>query len=150
MIAPISVIVKPESALLSNSLGMPTFELGDDVASNVKALRRALGSAVRELSREDLAGMISAEHPERRQLNATTIGRWEGKESEPDLHSVRIMAKLAGVSLDQFAFGSGTGHVRRVAEPEPSPAYQAKPNAKNVLPPTKSVGGKGGRKRRAG
>src|SRR5687767_12269632 len=103
---PFSARVKPEMAPLHDcySLGMPNFQLAESVAGNVRALRKALGSAVRELSREDLGQIISAEHPDRRPINSTTVGRWESGKSEPDLHSLRIMARLAGVGLEQFAF----------------------------------------------
>jgi transcriptional regulator with XRE-family HTH domain len=109
---PFSAKVKPEMAPLQDcyNLAMPNFALAQSVAGNVRALRKALGSAVRELSREDLGRLISAEHPDRRPINSTTVGRWESGKSEPDLHSLRIMARLAGVGLEQFAFGGGTIH----------------------------------------
>lgn len=104
-IAPFSVQVKANVAALDNcySLGMPNFGLTSTVSGNVRALRVALGSAVRPLSLSDLARMISEQHPARRTLNGTTVGRWESGESEPDLASLHIMAKWAGVSMEQFA-----------------------------------------------
>lgn len=104
-IAPKSVHVKANVVDLRNcySLGMPNFALAQTVSGNVRALRLALGSAVRPLSLNDLAGMISDLHPARRSLNGTTVGRWEAGDSEPDLASLHIMANLAGVSMEQFA-----------------------------------------------
>jgi transcriptional regulator with XRE-family HTH domain len=116
--APFSVRVKANVAQRENcySLGMPNFALDRTVAGNIRALRRALGSAVRELSLNDLAGLISEQHPDRPALNATTLRRWESGESEPDLRSLYIMAQLAGVSMEQFAA------VGRQAEEKDSPA----------------------------
>lgn len=101
-IAPISVDVKPE--IIAGLLGMPNFQLGKDIHENVRALRVALGSVTKELSRDDLAKLIRDEHPEGRTLNGTTVQRWEA-DVDPDLQSLRIMAKLAGVSFEQFALG---------------------------------------------
>lgn len=99
---------KPILALLHNrySLAVANFRLTQTVSGNVRALRVALGSVVRELSREALAEIVSERHPDKRPLNTTTVARWEAGESEPDLHSLRIMAELAGVSMEQFAFGA--------------------------------------------
>jgi hypothetical protein len=84
---------------------MPSFDLAQTVSGNVKALRRALGSVSRELSRDDLADLINAEHPSRK-LNGSTVARWEATGddyTEPDLQSVWIMSKRANVSMEDFA-----------------------------------------------
>jgi transcriptional regulator with XRE-family HTH domain len=74
------------------------------IPQSVAALRARLGSAVRPLSFADLARLISADHPGT--VSTTTVYRWELGSREPDLHSLRIMADLAGVSMEAFAFGA--------------------------------------------
>lgn len=81
----------------------PVFELQANVFANVRALREALGSVAKELSLADFAEAINQAHAGR-QLNSTTIARWESG-VEPDLESIAIMAKLAGVTFEQFALG---------------------------------------------
>lgn len=98
--------------------GMPNFSVGRSVGENVRNLRVALGSIVRELSRQALADTIAAVHPDKRKVGDSLVERWESGASEPDLHSLRIMAQLAGVTMEQFAFGApeidgGTAHVPR-------------------------------------
>lgn len=149
-LAPFSGRVKAKVGQLSNryNSGMPNFRIGRNVFENVHNLRKALGSATRELSQQDLAALISAEHPAKRSLNSTTVGRWEDG-VEPDLHSLRIMARLAGVGLDQFAFGGGTTH----PETEKAPVSERPqwPNVKLPDPlasldaPKKRRHGNGGR-----
>jgi hypothetical protein len=94
---------------------VPSFELQSDVASNVFALRRALGSVTKELSRADLARLIGERHPGRTP-NATTVERWEKKRVEPDYHSTRIMAELAGVAFELFALGNAPSADRAALE----------------------------------
>lgn len=100
--------------------GLPNFLLAGTVAENVRALRKALGSAVRELSREDLAAMVADQHPKGRQVNQSTVKRWELAGVEPDLWSTAIMARMAGVTMEQFAatiLGSGTIHDQTREQP---------------------------------
>jgi transcriptional regulator with XRE-family HTH domain len=85
---------------------MPSFRLADTIGLNIVALRHALGSVRRELSRDGLAELLSEGHPTRR-LGGSTIARWERGDTEPDLHSLRVMAALAGVTPGQFAYGPG-------------------------------------------
>ena len=101
---PIPVAVKSEMVNTANcyNSGMPKFRLGQTVGENVEALRKALGSVTKELSRDDLAALVSERHPGNRTLNASTIRRWEKGETEPDLASLGILAELAGVPIDQF------------------------------------------------
>lgn len=83
---------------------MPRFVLQATVSENVLELRKALGSVKRMLSRDDLAAAIAESHPSKRVPNGTTVQRWE-EGGEPDFHSTRIMALMAGVSFDEFALG---------------------------------------------
>ena len=83
---------------------MPEFVLYRDVHENVRSLRVALGSVARELSRDDLADLIRKRHPKERAVGKSSIERWED-DSEPDIHSIAIMADLAKVSFEAFAKG---------------------------------------------
>jgi transcriptional regulator with XRE-family HTH domain len=98
---------------------MPAFVLGPDVHANVHALRVALGSITRELSTAELAKMIADRHPGGRAVSSTVIQRWEKGGVEPDIHSIRLMAELAGVAYEQFALGTGTRNTERPAVPPP-------------------------------
>lgn len=82
---------------------MTNFVLGANVHENVTALRRALGSVTKELSRNDLAKLLNQRSTER-QLNGSTVGRWED-DVEPDIQSIVSMAELAGVPFEAFALG---------------------------------------------
>lgn len=82
---------------------MPAFALGPSVHDNVKALRKALGSVVDELSQAKLAALVQSAHPERK-VSASQVQRWEA-DVEPDYLSVVIMARLAGVTFEEFALG---------------------------------------------
>lgn len=82
---------------------MPQFVLGRNVHENVRQLRVALGSITRPLGVIDLARVLSDRHPER-SISMSTVQRWEAG-TEPDLLSIRVMADLAGVTFEQFAFG---------------------------------------------
>lgn len=104
---------------------MPQFELQGSVAENVLALRKMQGSAVRPLSRDDLAAMIAKKHTKDRAPNGTTVQRWE-EGVEPDYESSRIMAEMAGVTFELFTLGDPA---KRAAQPSHAPA------SKTGLPP---------------
>lgn len=87
---------------------MPSFRLGTSVAQNVANLRVALGSATRALSRDDLAKLITEQHPTR-VLSGSSVERWEKDGVEPDYESAAIMARLAGVPFEAFALGDTSG-----------------------------------------
>lgn len=105
---------------------MPQFELQGSVSENVRALRKAQGSATRRLSRDDLAALIAAKHTKDRAPNGTTVQRWE-EGVEPDYESSRIMAVMAGVTFEQFTLGDPAK--RGAVQPPDSPA------SKTGLPP---------------
>lgn len=125
-----------------------TFEVGPDVAANVKALRAFLGSVERELSLSGLAKQINARHPHRRKLNSTTIARWEDG-GVPDFESLRIMATLAGVTFELFTLGDPNAKpqvsvAQHLTETIPEVPATAKPVAKKKKVPTKrAIGTRG-------
>ena len=82
---------------------MPDFRLYRNVHENVRGLRVALGSIKRPLSYDDFAERLRREHPNR-SMGKSTIKRWE-TDGEPDLASVGIMARWAGVTFEAFALG---------------------------------------------
>lgn len=71
--------------------------LGANVHENISALREALGSVERPLSFAALARRVG--------VGSTSIQRWEKDGAEPDIHSIRRMAELAGVTYEEFALG---------------------------------------------
>ena len=85
---------------------MPAFRLGRNVRENIKALRSALGSATRELSRDDLARLINDELPQR-SLTGSTVRWWEKGRGQPEYRVAAVMARLAGCSFEQFCLGTG-------------------------------------------
>lgn len=132
------------------SLGAPKFEPTGTVSGNVKALRGALGSVSKPLSRDDLAEKVRDLHPAGRRLSGSTVARWEaeGDEyTEPDLWSTFIMARFASVSMEAFAAVgshaapesvSGTGHGRPIAR-------KGSPAKRHPTPTVRREGGRGGR-----
>ncbi len=85
---------------------MADFQLGRDWGENVKSLLKALGSVKRPLSYDDLAAMLNDRDPGGRKRNASTIQRWSQKKgAPPDPMSLKLMADLAGVSMEAFTFG---------------------------------------------
>jgi transcriptional regulator with XRE-family HTH domain len=96
---------------------MPAFRLGRNVRENIKALRAAMGSATRELSRADLAKLITDELPTR-PVSDSTIRWWERGKGQPEYHVAAVMARFAGVSFEQFCLGTGESE----ADEAPNPA----------------------------
>jgi hypothetical protein len=87
-------------------LPIPRFTLAENVTANVQALRTALGSVAKPLSWADFARAL-IENGGRETLNASTAHGW-GQGAEPDLQSIAIMARMAGVTFEEFALGPGS------------------------------------------
>lgn len=102
-----SILTKRKDILFpaNNPDRMPTFRLGADLAQNIEALRVALGSATRRLSRDDLAEMISERLPHVT-VSGSAIRWWESRKGEPGVRVIAVMAELAGVSFERFALGA--------------------------------------------
>lgn len=75
------------------------------LGARIFALRQKLGSVVRPLSRRDLAVLLSSDLPSDQAVAATSLERWEKNISEPPIAVLRVMARRAEVSFEEFALG---------------------------------------------
>src|SRR5690348_7375286 len=104
-IPPISMEVKSESAPCENrySLGRPKSLMAWD-GRRIVALRGKLGSLTRPLSRADLVRVVNAQLPEEEWISESGVQRYEAK-TPPPYAAARVMAALAGLSMDEFMLG---------------------------------------------
>lgn len=96
---------------------MPTFRLRSSLAENIAALREALGSAKRALSRDDLAEMIR-DVDASLDVTGSGIRWWEQRRGEPGVRVIQVMAQLAGVPFERFALGADAASATAYDEPE--------------------------------
>lgn len=99
---------------------MPTFQLGRTLIENIVALRKALGSATRALSRADLALILTERHPANRSISESAVRWWEQGQGEPDVLTIHVMAQLAGVPFERFALGAEEKAVGTYTDREPT------------------------------
>lgn len=104
-IPPISMEVKSQSVAPENryNLGTPKSLMAWD-GSRIVALRGKLGSLTRPLSRADLVRVVNAQLPREEWISESGIQRYEAK-TPPPYAAARVMAALAGLSMDEFMLG---------------------------------------------
>ena|SRR5690242_11261431 len=76
--------------------------------ARIVGLREKLGSATRPLSRADLARLVNAQLPETDWISESGVVRYE-KGTEPPYLAAKVMAAMAGMSMDEFMLGTAGG-----------------------------------------
>lgn len=75
------------------------------LGQRIEALRESLGSIARKLSYKDLALRVSMEIGRTPPISASTMMKWaQGTGGSPDPWALVAMARLAGVSVEEFVY----------------------------------------------